>query len=182
MKNYLLGFIICLLSACSAITVLDTESAPGTDFSHYKTYNFYAVMARGDTLSSLFEARLGILKEAISHEMEKRGFVQTTTNPGLLVNIGIAVKEKVTTRETDWRTDGAPRYMGQRNYSWKSETIETGRYRQGTARIELVDAAQNKMVWKGVVQGVVPGEEKNVQAEAQKGMEKLFARFPVAIK
>ncbi|MBI2283034.1 MAG: DUF4136 domain-containing protein [Bacteroidetes bacterium] len=100
----------------------------------------------------------------------------------MLVNIGIRIKEEVQTRETDWRTDGAPRYIGQRNYSWKSESIEVGRYHEGTVAIHLVDAAENKMVWRGIVRGIVPENQKNVQAEVQKGISMLFDKFPVPKK
>jgi hypothetical protein len=99
----------------------------------------------------------------------------------MLVNIGIKVKEQIQTRETDWRTD-APKYMGQRNYSWKSEEIETGRYREGTATLHLVDATQKKMIWKGAVQSIVPEKQANVQEAVQKGMKALFEKFPVAVK
>jgi hypothetical protein len=182
MKKYSFLLFSVLMVACSGIRVFDTESAPGADFTQYKTVGFYETTAKGDTISNLFAARLDILKESIAREMQRRGFVQTVTNPALLINIGISVKEQVSTRETNWATDGAPRYMGQRNYSWKSETVETSRYREGSVQVELVDAVQKKMLWKGVVQGIVPGKNNAVQKEAQKGMEKLFARFPVAVK
>ncbi len=174
--------LITTLVACSGMKVLNTEAADNIDLYQYKTFDFYRVRASGDTVNSLFNERIEILKEAIGNEMVKRGYTQSSSHPDLLVNIGIKIKEEVQTRQTDWRTDGAPRYVGQRNYSWKSEEVEVGRYREGTASVHLVDAAQKKLVWKGTIQGVVPENQNRVQTEVQKGMKRLFEKFPVAVK
>ena len=182
MKKYFLLPLLVFLAACSGMRVLNTETADNVDLGKYKTFDFYRVRASGDTVTALFNERLDILRDAIAHELVKRGYRQSSSSPDLLVNIGIKVKEEVQTRTTNWQTDGAPRYIGQRNYSWKSEEIEIGRYREGTASIHLVDAAQKKLVWKGVIQGIVPENQANVRADAQKGMHKLFEKFPVGIQ
>lgn len=182
MKKYLIVSLILLLAGCSGTRVLHTETGDNADLTRYQSFDFFQVKASGDTVSALFTERINVLKEAITVEMERRGYHYTTNHPQLLVNIGIRIKEEVQTRETDWRTDGAPRYIGQRNYSWKSEVIEVGRYHEGTVAIHLVDAAENKMVWRGVVRGIVPENQKNVQAEVQKGISILFDKFPVPKK
>lgn len=178
-KNFVL--LLAIISAsCSGIKVLNTETGDAVNFTRYKTFNFYEVNASGDTISQNFNNHISLLKEAINYELDKRGFTLSKTNPDLLVNIGIVVKDTVQTRETDIRFDG-PRYIGQRNYSWKSETVEMGRYREGTVTLDLVDAAQKKLVWKGSVQGILPSKETAVLKTAQKGMELLFDKFPVGV-
>jgi hypothetical protein len=42
----------------------------------------------------------------------------------------------------------------------------------------MVDGKENKMIWKGVVESVVPKRQKNVQQAVREGVEKLFSRFP----
>lgn len=181
MKNHLFILLLSVLGACSGVRVLHTETADNTDLAKYKTFDFYRVHASGDTVKDihLFNARVDLLKDAVAAELVKRGYTHNDQHPDLLVNIGIRVKEEIQTRQTDWKTDGAPRYIGQRSYSWKSEEIESGRYREGTVAIHLVDAAQNTMVWKGIIRGVVPEKQRNVQQEARQGMKTLFNRYPV---
>ena len=152
-----------MLLACSSVKVLNTEQGVNVDFSKYKTFSFYQLNASGDTLSKGFEQRINILRNAISNELNKRGYSLNNSKPDMLVNIGIVVKEEVQTRQTDFRTD-APRYIGQRNYLWKSETVEVGRYREGTATVDLVDAAQNKMIWKGAVESIASISEEHSAA------------------
>ena len=110
--------------------------------------------------------------------MKQRGYVQQTAQPDLLINIGLVVKEQVQTRQTDWRTDGAPRYMGQRNYTWKSEEIEVGRYREGTVTVHVVDAARKQMLWKGGAKGIIPDKQKQLPALAGEAMKELFSKYP----
>jgi hypothetical protein len=181
MKKCLFFLLIIFLSACSGVKVLNTETGDNVDFAKYKTFDFYHVRASGDTMSNVFDARMKLLKESIAAELTQRGY-QQSSDPDILVNIGIRIKEQVQTRQTDWQTDGAPRYIGQRNYSWKSEEIEVGRYREGTVAIHLVDAAKKQMIWKGVMQGVVPDTKRTVEGSAQKSISKLFERFPVPVK
>jgi hypothetical protein len=180
MKKYMaVLFFAALFCACSGVKVLDAEVADNADLRQYKTFDFYNVNATGDTVSTMFNERVAMLKEAIGTELTQRGYVQSANNPELLVNIGVQVDEKVQTRTTDWRTDGAPRYMGQRNYSWKSEEIPVGHYREGTVTIDLVDAFKKKMVWTGAIQGVVSNKNSNAQKNMQSGMKALFEKFPV---
>lgn len=178
MEKYFAMLLFIFCSACSGVKVLEAESTPDANLAQYKTFDFYTLEASGDTVTTLFTDRINMLKEAISNEMVQRGYVRTSSRADLLVNIGVMVDEKVQTRTTDWRTDGAPRYMGQRNYSWKSEEVEVGRYREGTVSVHLVDAFKNKMVWKGAIQGVVPGTAAHAQKNTQKAIHKLFEQFP----
>jgi hypothetical protein len=95
------------------------------------------------------------------------------------VNIGIQVEEKAQTRETDWRTDGRYTYIGQRNYSWKSEEIVTGYYKEGTVTVHLVDASKISMIWKGTVQDILPSKASKIEEVANKAMKSLFEKYPV---
>lgn len=179
--SILIGCTIFLAMACNTAKVLNTEQGDNVDFTKYKTYNFYQLDATGDTISKGFEQRIDILKMAIGNELNKRGYILAASDPDMLVNIGLVVKEEVQTRQTDFRTD-APRYTGQRNYSWKSETVEVGRYREGTVTVHLVDAHKHKMIWRGAMEGVIPDKTNAVEKTAESGMKKLFERYPVGVK
>lgn len=170
--------VMVMLTACSSVRVFDTDTDPNVNGNVYKTFNFHELQASGDTISRDFASRTEILKAAIRNEMTKRGYQYSATRPDLLVNIGVMVKEEVQTRQTNWQTDGRPMYMGQRNYTWKSEEIEVGRYREGTLTLHVVEAAGNRMIWKGSATGVIPKrKEKGPEAVAE-AVGKLFEAYP----
>ncbi|MEO6932521.1 MAG: DUF4136 domain-containing protein, partial [Chitinophagaceae bacterium] len=162
MRKYLSLALVIMAAGCSSVKVLNSETGDGANLNSYKTFDFFTVEAKGDTSTSRFGDRVNKLEDAIALEMQHRGYLLSKTNPDLLVNIGIVVNEEVQTRQTDFRTD-APKYIGQRRYSWKSQDVEVGRYREGTVTVHLVDNRQNKMVWRGAVQGVISNNEARVE-------------------
>lgn len=172
--------LILILAACSSAKVLHSEKAEEADLSTYKTFDFYKVDATGDT-SQQFSNRIVKLEDAIAVKLQQFGYLLSKTNPDLIINIGVVVDEQMQTRQTDFRTD-APRYIGQRRYSWKSREVEVGRYREGTVTVDLVDRKQNTLVWTGTVQGVIPQQEARLDAAVKSGVNKLFAKYPGRVK
>lgn len=178
MKQLLISLFLLSLIACSGPRVLDVSTAPEADFGKYTSFAFYEVTALGDTITEGFNERIGYLKKAITTEMKQRQFKQVNNNADLLINIGIAIKLEVQTRETDWRTDGMMKYMGQRNYKWEAKEIEVGRYRRGAITLHIVDAAKNHMLWTATLRGSLPDDSTNVAAFANKSVQALFSKFP----
>jgi hypothetical protein len=175
-KFFNLLVIVMFFTACSGVRVLNAERAEGVNLGNYKTFDFFQLEASGDTVTGSFEDRVTRIEDAIAIELQKHGYLLSKTNPDLLINLGLVVDEKTQTRQTDYLTD-APRYIGQRRYSWKSQEVEVSRYRQGTITVDLVDRVQNKQVWQGTVQGVIPRKEENVDAAIKKGVSKLFSKL-----
>ncbi|KAA5548715.1 DUF4136 domain-containing protein [Adhaeribacter rhizoryzae] len=174
-KLILLGLL--WLAACSApVRILNTDSMPGFALTNYKTFNFYEVTTESENNDADYTNRINILKQSIQQELARKGLSLNPTNPDLLVNIGVVTREKVQTRQTDFRTD-APRYIGQRRYSWKSQEVEVGRYHEGTVTVHLVDAEKNLLVWKGAAQAVVPKKEAKLQKTVEAGVAKLFTQL-----
>jgi hypothetical protein len=171
--NIFIVFLTCLV-ACTTTQIKSIEAADNFKLSDYKTFNFYEVISSGDTTNQQYNHRIDILKNAIQQQLTAKGLSFTPDNPDLLVNIGVVTAEKVQTRQTNFREE-APRYMGQRRYSWKSQEVEVGRYKQGTVTVDLVDREQNALVWKGVAQAIVPKKESKLKETVQEGVGKLFS-------
>lgn len=167
-----------LLTACgSSYKMLKTRKADSFKLSDYSTYGFFDIEATGDTMSRNYEQNVGIIKEAIAKNLQARG-LDEARDPALKINIALNVKEQVQTRQTDFRTDGLPRYMGQRRYSWKSEEVVTGKYREGTIVVDLVDAANNRMVWQGGASGIIPEKTKNFTENINQAISDVVAKIP----
>ena len=178
MKNLIIISLTFLIVACGGAKLLHTELSPGTNLSNYKSFDFYEVDAEGDTMSVKFKERISMIQDAITQQLESKGFKRESDidQPDLLVNIGIVVDEKVQTRMTNYQQD-APKYIGQRNYHWKSEEVVVGRYRMGTVTVDLVDPKKNERVWEGVVEDVIPTKEERIQEAIRDGIGKLFEKF-----
>lgn len=173
----LLGFSMVFSSCNSSYKVLNPKQEDNFKLSDYATFGFYDIEATGDTISQNFEKNLGIIKSAIAQNLQARG-LDEARDANLKINIALDVEEKSQTRQTDFRTDGLPRYMGQRRYSWKSEDVVIGKYRKGTIMIDLVDSANNKMVWQGGAEGIIPEKSQNFTEDINSAIKEIIAEIP----
>lgn len=171
----LIIFISVMLFGCSGVTIKNVQQADSFSLSKYKTFGFFTVDATGDGLGKNYSANLELLKKSITKQFEKKGLALAVDNPDVMVNIGIVVSQEVQTRETDF-SNPADRtaYMGQRNYSWQSQEVVVGTYKQGSVTLDLVDRQSGKLVWQGTATSVVPEKQKNIPAVIEEGMTKLF--------
>lgn len=177
MKKIIPVLAILLLWACSSVRIQGVDKDDNFALAKYKTFSFYEVSTGGDALGPNQQENLKVIKEAIVRELNARGLSQTGDNPDLLVNIGVVVTEETQTRETSFANPAdRTAYVGQRNYSWKSQEVEVGTYREGTVTVHLVDRSVNKLVWKGSAESVLPNKEKNVPPLIDEGMKALFAK------
>ena len=177
MQKLLVSLVGLLLFSCSGPKVVSTEVADNIKWSNFKTFDFYNTEASGDTGAGRFASSIALLKQTITAELQEKGLRQKSSAPDLLVNLGVVVKEKVQTRETNFAND-APKYIGQRRYSWKSQEVEVGRYREGTLSMDIVDPRENMLIWKGVVESIVLNNDNKLQKSIQEGVTKLLQNFP----
>ncbi|MCF2446176.1 DUF4136 domain-containing protein [Dyadobacter sp. CY345] len=176
MKTSILFIILVstFFSCAPSHKILKPDKEDNFRLSDYTTYGFFDVEAKGDTTPATFDKNITLIKDAISKNLEAKGLNQAQ-DPTLKVNIAISVKQEIQTRQTNFLNDGRPLYMGQRRYSWKSKEVETGRYKEGTLLIDLVDASSNKMVWKGGAEGILPGKEEKFAEEINKVVTDILA-------
>lgn len=167
------------LAACtSEQATTQVDSRPGVNLARYHTYNFMDAVARNDSAFVNSGSNIFDLKRAVTREMEARGF-QKADQPDLWVNIGLVTQTRTQTREANYQTDGAPYYIGQRNYHWQAGDIPVGQYQEGTATIDLVDAARKELVWQGVTSAILSRTPTKAAKQIDKGVADVFARFPV---
>jgi len=170
-------FGLILLSSCSAgPAIVKSEFSPGEDLTRFRSFDFYKFDASGDTTAT-FPITARAMQDAIAAELTNKGYVQDSDNPDLLVNIGLVVRQKAQTRQTNFRDD-APRYMGQRNYSWKSEEVVVGYYKEGTVTVDLVNRSTNSRIWEGIATDVVGGNSRNRQKQIQEAARLLLEKIP----
>jgi hypothetical protein len=175
MKTYLL-ILLLGLGGCASEQVQSSVVQPNANLAAYKTYNFMDVKARSEGAEPTYITGVPEIKQAVTQELERRGYRQSAT-PDLWVNIGVVTQDKVQTRQTNIRD--APRYIGQRNYHWQSEEVVVNRYSEGTASIELVDAARNERIWEGTLTSILTRNADKRAKRIDKATAALFATYPV---
>jgi hypothetical protein len=167
------------LAACSSEQATTrVDSRPGVDLTRYKTYNFMDEVARNDSAFMNSGSNIFDLKRAVTRELEARGF-RKADQPDMWINLGLVTQQRTQTREANYLTDGAPYYIGQRNYHWQAGDIPVGQYQEGTVTIDLVDAARKELVWQGTTSSILSRTPTRAAKQIDKGVADVFARFPV---
>lgn len=172
-----------LIASCASKPKIESDYDRTVDFGQYKTYAFFNPMGiENPNYSSIYGS---IFREAISKEMESRGYTMSD-NPDLLINVSgrLEDKTKVTTTSDPYMSGG---YYGYRRgaygawggYGYGTQT-HVSQYTEGTVNVDMVDRAQKRMVWEGVAVGRVNEKRTNEETRTNihAGIAEMFAGYP----
>ena len=169
-----------LLNACVNTPLIRVNTDKHADFSGYHSYGF--VDPLGTDKAGYTTLLTKYLKQAVSRELEQRGYV-FSSNPDLLVNFYTRIENRTFISSTptpvfyggyyDYRHgiyDPFPRYI-YRPYSYS--------YQEGTVNVDLVDAQQKQMVWEGIAVNEVTSKDlDNPQEAFSKVISAIFTSYP----
>lgn len=163
------------LSGCSSLSV-NYDYDNNTDWTKFKTYGWIKSSRNNSNPASpipdtaLLEQRI---HNSMAFEMKQRGITESD-NPDLLVVYHLGTEEKI--QVTDW----GYRYS---DYYWGSggRQIDVHQFTEGSVVIDLVDATEEKLVWRGTGTGVVDGSQRTpeeMQDRVNNVINKVMASFP----
>jgi hypothetical protein len=172
-----------LLAGCASKPTIESDYDHSIDFSQYRTYDFFNPMGiENPNYSSVYGS---IFRDAISKEMESRGYVQSQ-NPDLMINVSgrLQDKTKVTTTSDPYMGGHYYGYRRGRYGAWGGygygTTTHVSNYTEGTINVDIVDRALKRMVWEGVAVGRVDDKKTNEEKRANiyAGIQEMFAGYP----
>jgi hypothetical protein len=143
--------IVVLTTSCATVNIR-SESDPTANFAKYKTFNFplnvdkFAMnVIRANPF--LHKEMLRILEET----MVAKGYLKTDSKPDLFVVYHATTNEK--TSVTTY-TGG---YYGWGYHGWGMgyTDVRVDQYTEGTLIIDLVDADEEELVWRGWAGGTL---------------------------
>lgn len=173
MKMLAMALVLAMGGASAATPKITTDADPSASFAGYKTY-YWVMKPQGD--SPLMEQRV---VDGINAQLQAKGW--TLTDKG-----DVAVAAHITTQQkqsVDTFYSGTP--MG--GWGWRggwggmgmgtaSTTVQT--YDVGTLVVDMFDARTQKAIWRGTATETVSSSPDKMEASLQKGLDKMFAKFP----
>jgi len=162
-RRALVAAAVVLIAACATTPTIYRETNPDATFSSYKTFAFLSPLA---TDKFPYESLLTQhLKDATRHTMESKGYVFTSGTPDLLLNFYVNLQDKQDVRAIPGPPAAYVGYAGgyygyRAGYYrvYRTATIETVNYKQGTLTIDLVDAKQKVLAWTATAEGRVSSD------------------------
>ena len=177
MKIYIsVGVLLILLAvlvSCSSMSVKHDYDSE-TDFSKYRTYAWMEQSLPGDELAKhpLIQKRV---KVAVDETLASNGYTLTDLGEAdFVVVIHAGVKERI--RIQDWGHHGwydpwwGP-YGGR---------VDVSYYEEGTLVIDVVDAKEKELVWRGMGTGIMRqyAKPEKMQKDIDQDVAKILAAFP----
>ena len=168
----------CALAAlavgCSTLQV-NTDYAPGTDFSKYKTFTMVAPTSAKNPIAA------ERLVNAIGNALSARGLQRVEQGGDLDVHPHFVVG-----KDTQINTSGYG-YGGWGGWRWGGTGMQTTTVQEiptGTLVVDLVDSKTKGAVWRGVAKDNISTDAtpEERQAKADEVCKELFANFPPAAK
>lgn len=176
-----LTVVIVLSAGCASGPKIHANADPATNLSSYRTFGFVDPLGTDRAGYSTIVSEQ--LKSAVRRELEARGYSYTQDSPQLLVNSNAKLDDKL-------RVDSAPSasiamsrgYYGYRGgfYSaWPAYQTSVDQYTEGTLNVDVVDAAQKRLIWEGVAVGrVTEKTRENLGKAIDSVVTEIFKKFP----
>ena len=173
MLSCLLGMMLVLLAGCSTVSVTQ-DYDPQRDFTKYKKYAWMDQAIPGDALANnpLIRNRT---KVAVDAALTSKGYTLTDLDKAdFVVVIHAGIKERM--RIQDWG-----------RYGWYDPWwgpygghVDVSYYEEGTLVIDIVDAEDKEMVWRGMGTGIVKqyADPEKMQKDIDQDVNKILADFP----
>jgi Domain of unknown function (DUF4136) len=183
-KTYLLTavtFGLALVAGCASGPEIRSDYDRSADFSSYETYGFARELGTDRAgYSTLITEHF---KRAVGKELEARGYRYEESNPDLLANFFVSIREKTDVRSSPSPTYGAG-YYGYRyglytGWPAYSTDVQTVHYKTGTANVDLVDPGRKQLIWEAVAEGRVRDEAlENPGPAIDAVVAELFVSYP----
>jgi len=160
-------FLMAAFVSCASSVTTSVDYDRSIDFSRYRTYGWLRSRIGNDILERRLTA-------AIDRGLAARGLTRSDT-PDLYVSMHGRLSKEVryTAYDTAW------------GYGWRRWGVGQTRVRRqevpvGTLVVDLVDAGDKELVWRGTATTPIDktASAEKREAAVQEAVEKLFAAFP----
>ena len=176
----LVPLLTLTLVACAGIeTSTNYDPNAVATLSQYRTYSWLPAPQGQNTrvYNDVVEARV---KQAVNQYLQARGYRLVDQNPDFKVGWHGAIDQKLDIGTMDtyygygWGPWYSPYSVGAVPQTYVRE------YEEGTLILDVVDAASNKLVWRGTAQAELSTDAsaEDRQKKLNEAVNKIFDEFP----
>ena len=174
LKRLLIGFSMCallLMVGCDLKTSVDYDRT--ADFSGIKSYAWAG--RQHPEVSDLTHKRI---LGAVGGQLELKGVARVDSDPDVYVTYHGDDNERTVVDTTHHGYGyGAGWYWG--GYGGMStSTSHVRTYTEGTLIIDIYSASAKELIWRGTVTGTVSDNPQTNEKNINKGVAKVFKKFP----
>jgi hypothetical protein len=171
-----LAVLVLMLAGCASGPTIVANTNPGTDFSTFKTYNFFQPLGT-DRAGGVRTPLSSRLMSSMNRELTSRGMA-LSDSPNLLVDFVVSAEDRIDVRSTPSHT--VHRSHWSRGFStWPTYNTTVRQYTEGSLIVDLIDPATNTLVGEGGAQNRINSTEftqQQIDEIVSKIMRELMPR------
>lgn len=191
MKKYLLcpsTAIVCALLFASCSVTTHVETADGVNLDNYKTFGWANVKGERKKDNADNDIVDNNIKNAISKQLENRGWNETAQSPDVILDYCVMVEKKKNRISepvysypythyyyNGWRHRRGYMYYPNDLLGYRTYNIP---FKEGTLIVNMVDAKTNKLIWQGSARSEV-SSKMVTSDEMQTDVMSIFKKFGV---
>ncbi len=194
MKKIVYLLIGIMLYSCNSIKVM-SDKDPSTDFSTYKTLEYYGWKNNSDQILTSFDKTR--IEDAFGTEFKNRGFSLAEKGAGDMIVSLYVVSEEKTETVANTTTNYAGGGMGMRGYGYggyynygpgygwgagynnSTTTYSEHDYTVGTLVVSVYDAKRKELIWQAVGTKTIDGNSNNNEAKISAAVAKIMLEYPI---
>jgi len=164
-------FLFLVGVGCDPDTTVDYDHA--ADFSSFKTYAW-----AGEQPPEVNDITHKRVINAIDDQLGIKGLTRVDSDPDIyiLYHGGHSERVVVDTTHHGYGYGAGWRWRGYGGMGTSTSTVR--RYKEGTLIVDLYKAAEKELIWRGTVTGTVENDPKKKEKKINKGVAKLFEKYP----
>ena len=173
MKKYssflLIGLVLFTIN-CSELRIRH-DYERGVDFSEFETFDF--LNAPMDIRTDEFLQRR--IYAAIALNLKEKGMVRVVNDADILIAVHTDVRDQINVAH--WGYSYAPYYW----YGyWGAGYTTVSRYEEGTLVIDMVEAEDMELVWRGMAQAALPPnpDPQRMEEGVRVAIERILDKYP----
>lgn len=180
LRPFALLLAALLAAGCASAPKVSSETAPGADFSTYRTYAFHTPLAAEFQGYATPDSER--MKAAARQQMDARGYTYSESAPDLLVNLDAQMQDRFDVLDAPQLQQRVYFSSFDRGYVTSTYWVprnQVHRYVEGTLNVDLVDARAKRLVWEGTAVGRMRNakpEERGPRMDL--AMAEIFAAYP----
>lgn len=188
MKHSFIKSVLVIAAAALAFTSCNvtshTEKAAGVNFSNYKTFAWVSSTNAKKADRADNDIIDNNIKNSVSEELSKKGWIEADNNPDVLLDYTVAVKKGTKTESEPVYTYPYTSYLYGRRGAfsmWYPSSLMGYHsynvpFKEGELTINMVASKTNKLIWQGWAQGEI--NSKNITTkEATAQVKSIFKKF-----
>ena len=193
MKKIVYLLIGIMLYSCNTIKVV-SDKDPSTDFSQYKTLEYYGWQENSDKILTSFDKTR--IENAFGTEFKNRGFSLAEKGAGdMIVSLYVVTEEKTETVANTTSDYGGgmggygygyggyygygPGYGWGAGYGTSTTTYSEQNYTVGTLVVSVYDAKRKELIWEAIGTKTIDDNLNNNESKINAAVEKIMLQYPI---